>query len=1043
MSGISTGVGLISGINTAQLIEQLMAIEARPVTNLQSRSKAIDAQRAAFLTISAQILAAKNAASNFKKMSFFRQFTSKSSDETVLSVSAGESAKVGSTTFRVHSLVTTHALASRGFADASRTPIGVGAIHLESALARVDRSTDLDELNGGRGVRRGIITITDRSGASADIDLSMAFTVSDVLEAINSNTKINVRASVTGVALNGAQGDRIVIEDESGGTGMLTIADKNGGFAAKDLGIAASAAASRIDGEDIYRLSESTQITSLNDGNGIDRLGPGEGDDFTIQTSLGAFGVSLSSTMTDLTDLRALNGGNGVRLGVIRITDRTGASAEVDLSQARTVGDVHAALSETGLNITASFTNSKFTIKDTTVPPPNANADEEDPDIPEPELKSLKVEDVSGFAAADLGLASEVESDTIQGNEVYRVLSVGDLVRAINFAHGNDGYVEAAVSADGAGLTLRALGEGNTATIVPGRSGAARISNAAKDLGLLGATFSTGVDFTTQPLVGGLNTVLLKSLKGGRGVMSGVVSFTDGLGRTAQVDFSMARTLQDVVDILNATSGLSLKASINSIGNGIVLRDDSAGGGSVTINDVSGTLAADMGLAGQFNAAASNEIKSANLERQYINRQTTLDSLNDGRGVNLGVLRITDSAGVSRDINLDSGHKTIGEIIDFINLVTPDTLEARINDGGDGIAIVDTSTGTGTLKIEDVNGGTVAMDLRLAGSARQGAKQIDGSFELIVDVYASDSLSTIATKINALKGGFSATVMNNGGSTNPYTLAITSATSGRRGELLVDSGNLDLGLSTLTRPQDAIVTVGQSGAGSSMLVTSSTNTLTDVVPGVTINLLAESDKDVTVTTEQDLEAMVSAMQSFVDAYNAAQEAIDSSTGFDEEAQTRGPLLGDSTVSLIRSRLQSTVSRSFQNADPRVSRLFSIGIRVGANNRLEFNAERFRETYEATPEIVEELFTEAESGLGARLEENLDALTRSFDGVLARKDELLGEQQEVLNDRIESLSILLEAKRKRLEAQFAGLESSLAALQGQQNALSELALLAGR
>jgi flagellar hook-associated protein 2 len=312
-----------------------------------------------------------------------------------------------------------------------------------------------------------------------------------------------------------------------------------------------------------------------------------------------------------------------------------------------------------------------------------------------------------------------------------------------------------------------------------------------------------------------------------------------------------------------------------------------------------------------------------------------------------------------------------------------------------------------------------------------------------VDVHASDSLSTIATKINSLKGGFSATVMNDGGTTNPFTLAITSATSGRRGELLVDSGNLDLGLTTLTKPQDAIVTVGQSGAGTSMLVTSSTNTLTGVVPGVTINLLSESDKEVTVTTAQDVESMVTAMQSFVDAYNAVQEAIDAGTEFNADTQTRGPLLGDSTISLIRSRMHSTMSRSFQDADPRVSRLFAIGLKLGSNNQLEFDAEKFRETYEATPEIVEELFTEAETGLGARLEENLDALTRSFDGVLARKDELLGDQQEVLADRIESLNILLEAKRKRLEAQFAGLESSLAALQGQQNSLTELALLAGR
>lgn len=1045
MSGISTGIGLISGINTAQLIEQLMAIEARPVTNLQARGKVLDAQRAAFLSISAQILAVQNAASKFKKISFFRQFASKSSDETVVSAIAGESATVGSTTLRVHSLVTSHALASRGFADADRTPIGIGTIRLESAAARVNRSTDLDELNGGRGVRRGTISITDRTGASADIDLSMAFTVDDVLEAINSNTKVNVKAYVTGMPSNGAQGDRIVIEDESGGVGSLTISDKNGGFAAKDLGIASSTTSSRIDGADIYRLSESMLLSALNDGNGVDRLAQGTGGtDLSFNSTLGNFDVSLSGTMTGTTSVQALNGGHGVRLGVIRITDRSGATADVDLTQATTVGDIHEALSATGLNFTVTYTDSKFTFTDNTVPPPPSTPPSPNTPVPPtPVLKNFKIEDVSGFAAADLGIAQDVESNSIQGSEVYRMNTVGDLVRAINLATGNNGLVEATVSSDGTGITLRALGEGNAVTVIAGSDTSGRVSQAAKDLGLLDAAFTTGQDCTSRPLVGGLNTVLLNTLSGGAGLTGGVVSITDGAGHTSQLDFTSARTLQDVMDIINADAALGISASINSAGNGIMLRDESAGGGAVTIADLSGTLAADLGIAGQFNAANSGEILGANLQRQYISRQTTLASLNGGSGVSLGSIGITDSTGFVYDISFDSSYKNIGQVIDRINLVNPNAIQASLNASGDGIVITDVSTGTGRLKIEDRDGGTTAADLRLAGTAKVGANIIDGSFELSIDVNASDSLYDVSAKINALKGGFSAIVMSDGGATNPFALTITSQVSGRLGELLIDSGNLDLGFSTVTRPRDAVVTVGQSGGGSAMLVTNSTNTLKNVIPGVTINLLSESDSDITVTTDQDIDSMVKAMQEFADAYNEAQGIIDKNISYNQESNARGPLLGDPTVSMIRTRLHSAVSRSFEGVDARVNRLSAVGIRLGANNRMEFDAQRFRDAYEATPELVEDLFTQAETGFGARLEKSLAELTRSFDGVLARKDTLLGDQQEVLTDRIDSLNILLEAKRKRLQNQFAGLESALATLQGQQNSLSQLALLASR
>ena len=187
MSGISTGIGLISGIDTASLISQLMEIERRPVTNLQNRVQTIDAQRSAFLELSAQILSLQNVLTGLGRPSFFNRFLSTSSNEGILTATADSTASPGTYSFRVRSLVTNHALISRGFADRDQTPVGAGTVTIEGAAGRVNPSTLLETLNGGAGVRRGIITITDRSGATADIDLSTAVTVDDVLEAINTN----------------------------------------------------------------------------------------------------------------------------------------------------------------------------------------------------------------------------------------------------------------------------------------------------------------------------------------------------------------------------------------------------------------------------------------------------------------------------------------------------------------------------------------------------------------------------------------------------------------------------------------------------------------------------------------------------------------------------------------------------------------------------------------------------------------------------------------------------------------------------------------
>ena len=256
---------------------------------------------------------------------------------------------------------------------------------------------------------------------------------------------------------------------------------------------------------------------------------------------------------------------------------------------------------------------------------------------------------------------------------------------------------------------------------------------------------------------------------------------------------------------------------------------------------------------------------------------------------------------------------------------------------------------------------------------------------------------------------------------------------------MIDSRGLDLGLDMLTEARDAVVSIGADGSSAGLLVTSSTNQLDGVMEGVTFDLLSASDEEVTVTIDQDLDGIVESMRGFVEQYNAVLDAIDQSTSFDGDTFERGPLFGDTTVDLVRSRLARVIMRPFEGVDASVSRLFSIGLRLGSGNRLELDEERFLEAYERAPHLVEELFAAEETGFGAVIQETLDELTRDFDGVIARKNELLTDRQDLLNDRIESLNILLDAKRARLEAQFVGLESALAALQAQQNAIANFAV----
>jgi len=124
----------------------------------------------------------------------------------------------------------------------------------------------------------------------------------------------------------------------------------------------------------------------------------------------------------------------------------------------------------------------------------------------------------------------------------------------------------------------------------------------------------------------------------------------------------------------------------------------------------------------------------------------------------------------------------------------------------------------------------------------------------------------------------------------------------------------------------------------------------------------------------------------------------------------------------------------------LTRLNQVGVSISGGAQLRFDEDRFRQAYSEDPEAVEQLFAQADVGLGSRFDTRLDQLTNSVDGVLARKDNTLQQQQDLYDDRIAAMQALLDGKEQRLLTQFYAMESALAALQSQASALSNLTLI---
>lgn len=1046
MGSITTGIGLISGIDSGQLIDQLIALESRGKITLQNRLSRLQQQQTAMLSINSRLLALKNVAGSFRKDNVFQSMTATSSNPDVLTASASSKAVPGNFSFSVKQLVSTSQQLSKGFAS-KNDPVGLDTLGFNFGNVTLEKDIALEHLNGGQGVSNGKITITDGAGNSGTIDLTAATTMNEVIGAINGSNTVDVTARV--------DGDRLVIDDNSGGAGSLSVNNAVGYSTATDLGIVGSGQGT-ITGDSIHYLDTSSSLSILNDGNGaliknnvsdlriIDRNGATHNIDF------GQINLDIDSD----TLLSELNDGEGITLSDdsdnpdITFIARDGEEYEVDLTGVSTVGELISRVDNaTGGQIQLEVTDGKrLSVVD------NSGGDGT--------LKVLGAGVNGTTTAEELGILNEegVEEDSFVGEIIPNTLvqaaagTIQDMIDRVE--EQTNGAVTLAVADDGRSLKVIDNTGGGGELKVEATSGNQLL---AGHLGL--ATDGVEQDeFEGEALIASLGSVLVKNLNGGQGLDgASTLELTDRAGNSVTINaLDQFDSLDAMLSHINdeaANAGVNITASVNNAGTGLEITDDSGATASNLI--VAGDAAAALGIAAD---TASNSVKGQNLNHQFITQATKLSDMNYGRGISTGSFEVIDGFGNSMTINVGANQKTLHDVILSINgqaNAQGVAVNARVNDDGSGLLIEENlppgETPSSPIRVQAGSGST-ARDLNILGesSTTEGAF-IDGGYARSIDVSETDTLNDIVNKINDSGIPVSASILQTGSSTNPYRISFTSGITGANGELVIDSGDADLGLTTLSKGEDAKVFFGQPGSEASFLITSTSNTVENVVDGLTLNLTSVSDSPVTISVEQDSAKITKQVESFVKEFNETIAKIDEFDFFDVDEEKRGILLGNPTTSRVRSALFRAIQQPAEGVSTQYQRLHQIGITVGSGGQLDFDKSKFEQAMENDPKAVENLLAAYDTqpsgedgepevtarGLGQIFDDLLANFTDQFDGTMKRVDESFNSQIRLVNDRIEAFDVRLEARRKRLERQFAAMEQSLAQLQNQSGALNSL------
>ncbi len=726
----STIGGLISGMDTNSIIEQLMAIERVSVKRLENKKSELDLQLEAYQSVNNLLLEFANKSSTLSESATWNTKSASSSNENALSVTSTDSAVDGSHQFKVARLASNAKFMSGGFSsmDDPVLPMGIGTEQIETEY---DLDTQIADFNGGNGVDMGWITL-NQGANSVNIDLSGCDTMLDVVaeltgQASNAGIKISVNIyneSNQDLAEDVGMPMGLSITCDNPDDGAIVFSNYDGSTGnpastcAEDLGLTTLTAMDNsglsgvFEGDDLYKWDLPNPTT--------DKAVSGT---ITLENALGR-------CVRD-TEVKSLNGGLGIYHGSIRVSNSDGDVTEIDLSTCETLKDITTTINDTyGAGIEAYVDGDGLRIID------KAGGTE-----------TMHISNVgSGTTATDLGLTDltyDAASDEYIGTNINQLndrtslkmlrdglgindgecgdviirkdgveyiadlgdaQTLGDVIYALKNAKSDAGNKihNLNVSLDDNGIKMEAT-DGTTFS-VRSDTGADSSNTTAIDLGIDTDTNDVS-SFTGYKLTGDLNSVQIERLMGTK-------------------SFTRDTSLKEYANI-NAGEKITITDKVGRSVTFTAEEDSTVGDMLDAINNPNDTCQVQLFMEPETNSFTLAD--TSNLFA-WVDENTLIDDLKNGEFFDDSwQIGCSDSEGNETSFDFQ-GVTTLGDMIDTFNQKCQDAgvlLEASINSAGTGIDIEDTGNGDEPVKIGEI--GSDAHAAELFGIAGEGLGGINGT----------------------------------------------------------------------------------------------------------------------------------------------------------------------------------------------------------------------------------------------------------------------------------------------------------------------------
>ncbi len=332
-----------------------------------------------------------------------------------------------------------------------------------------------------------------------------------------------------------------------------------------------------------------------------------------------------------------------------------------------------------------------------------------------------------------------------------------------------------------------------------------------------------------------------------------------------------------------------------------------------------------------------------------------------------------------------------------------------------------------------------AITAPLSGDKLQIKVGATGS--MTIDVAGNESLSSLASAINnaSTNPGVTATVITSG--TNQYLsltstqtgantgISVTSLTAGTNAALYTSGGM------TATDGVDASLSINN------IPITSSTNTITNALTGVTLDISGVTGASATSPVTQNLSVSVNtaasatAINKFVTAYNSYVTTASGLSSFNSSSSTAGPLLGDAMTNGITNGLAALVSGGIKGGDGTVYSLSAIGLDLQPDGTISVDSTKLQTALNSNSSAVSAIFNQV-NGIGAKLDTFMSSYTQTS-GIIDQRTSMLNTDISNLQDQSTNLTNYQDTLTAQYNAKFSALNTLMSQMANNTQYLTQL------